>query len=464
MRFSGWASRWFLAAALPVTVVAMSAMPAVCRAQAPESAPEIENAKHSFEGVVVDRTFVRSGPSDTFYPTQNIEKGANVIVVAKKGNWLKIQPPEGSFSYIQKAFVNKYGDGKSGKVTTPTLIVRAGSSIQPQLQWAVQTKLDIGQDVAILGEENEYFKIRPPESAFLYIKADEVKPVRVLPKSGERPADPPALTTADPTTPMIPVTPLTPTPPEARVARPPRTQQPQTQQPQTLPTEAVAEEVPTTGPSGLETVTRLQKLEADFSAASGMPLTEQPIEVLLAGYQGLASSPTVPEPTRKMADARAATLKARAQARQQFVAYQKQQVDQASKLQAQVAEGTEIVQRIKKIDVRLYAAVGTLRPSTLQVGNGPVATRTTLYRLTDPATGRTMVYLRTADPKYPEMLGQFVGVKGDITPDGQLNLKVINPTLTEPVNPATVNGSVAAEIVPPSMAAKAPSASASGAE
>jgi uncharacterized protein YgiM (DUF1202 family) len=282
------ASRWLLAASLPVASAAAWAVPAVCRAQAADPAPEIENAKHSFEGVVIDRTFVRSGPSDTFYPTQNIEKGAAVIVVAKKGNWLKIQPPEGSFSYIQKAFVNKYGDGKNGKVTTPTLIVRAGSSVQPQLQWAVQTKLDVGQDVTILGEENEYFKIRPPESAYLYIKADEVKPVRVLPKSGERPADPPALTTADPTPPVAP--PQT----EVRATRPPRIQP----QPQTLPSDTVAEELPTTGPSGLDTVTRLQKLEADFAAASSMPLTEQPIEALLAGYQGLASSPTVPEPTR----------------------------------------------------------------------------------------------------------------------------------------------------------------------
>jgi hypothetical protein len=75
-----------------------------------------------------------------------------------------------------------------------------------------------------------------------------------------------------------------------------------------------------------------------------------------------------------------------------------------------------------------------------------------------------LVYLRTADPRYPELLGQFIGVKGDITPDPQLNLKVINPTVAETVDPATVNGSVAAEIVPPSLAAKAPTASASGAE
>ena len=456
------ASRWLLAASLPVAIAAVWAVPAVSRAQATDTAaPELENAKHSFEGQVnVRTTYVRSGPSDTFYPTQNIDKGATVVVVAKKGNWLKIQPPDGSFSYIQKAFVNKYGDGKNGKVTTQALIVRAGSTVQPQLQWAVQTKLDIGQDVTILGEENEYFKIRPPESAYVYIKADEVTPVRVLPKTGERPADPPAMTSTDPTPGTTPVT-SSGTPPTGKEPRVPRL--PKYEQPQTAPSE-VAMEVPTTGPSGLDTVTRLQKLEADFAAASNLPLADQPIDPLLAGYQALASSPTVPEPTRKMADARASTLKARAEAREQSLTFQKRQQEQDQKIQAQIAERSEIEDRIKKTDIRMYAAVGTLRPSSLQVGNGPASARTTIYRLTDPATGRTLVYLRTGDAKFNELVGQFVGVKGEIEPDAQLNLKVINPTLTEAVDPAKVNGSVAAEIVPPSLAGKIPTASAGGAE
>ena len=445
------AARWLLAASMPISLAAVWAVPGFCLAQATDAAPEVENAKHSFEGLVNNPTYVRSGPSDTFYPTQKIDKSASVVVVGKKGNWLKVQPPEGSFSYIQKAFVNKYGDGKAGKVTTPNLIVRAGSSVQPQLQWAVQTKLDIGQDVTILGEENEYFKIRPPESAYLYIKADEVTAVRVLPKAGERPVDPPALTTSDPITSVAPVK-------EVKVSKLPKYELPQT-----APS-AVATDVPSTGPSGLDTVTRLQKLEADFSTASNLPLAEQPIDELLAGYRELASSPAVPEPTRKMADARAATLKVRAEAREQFLSFQKQQQEQEQKMQAQAAERIEIQDRIKKIDIHVYAAVGTLRASNLQVGNGPASGRTTVYRLTDPATGRTLVYLRTADPRYTEMLGQFVGVKGEIAPDAQLNLKVISPTLTEAVDPAKVNGSVAAEIVPPSLATKIPTASVSAPE
>ncbi len=232
----------------------------------------------------------------------------------------------------------------------------------------------------------------PPKSAYLYIKADEVNPLRVLPKSGERPADPPRpLTTVESDNPEV----HHPRRPKREVTRPTRIQQPQT-----LPSETVAEEVPATGPSGLDTVTRLQKLEADFSAASGMPLTDQPIDALLAGYQGLASSSTVPEPTRKMADARAATLKARAEAREQFLAFQKQQTEQASKLQAQVAEGTEIEQRPSRRS--MFACMPPSEcsvPALCRLAMARPHLRTILYRLTDPATGRTIVYFRTRRPR-----------------------------------------------------------------
>ena len=57
--------------------------------------------------------------------------------------------------------------------------------------------------------------------------------------------------------------------------------------------------------------------------------------------------------------------------------------------------------------------------SSLQQGNA------TLYRLTDPATGRTIVYLRSNDPKYASLLNQFVGVRGDLTSDERLRMKII---------------------------------------
>jgi len=79
----------------------------------------------------------------------------------------------------------------------------------------------------------------------------------------------------------------------------------------------------------------------------------------------------------------------------------------------------------------------------------------TLYRLTDPANGRTVVYLRSNDERMPRMIGQFIGVKGEVVTDQQLSLRVITPTDMQTVDPNKLFTSVAATIVPPSLLSKA---------
>ena len=77
------------------------------------------------------------------------------------------------------------------------------------------------------------------------------------------------------------------------------------------------------------------------------------------------------------------------------------QAESAKRQQALKAEQQELADQIKKNDVALYAAVGTLRTSSFQSG------QTTLYRLTDPQTGRTVVYVRSNDPKYATTLAEL---------------------------------------------------------
>jgi hypothetical protein len=122
----------------------------------------------------------------------------------------------------------------------------------------------------------------------------------------------------------------------------------------------------------------------------------------------------------------------------------------AEQRQALVAERQEIEDRIKKNDIQVYAAVGTLRPSSLQIGQG------VLYRLTDPASGRTVCYLRSNDSKYGQYLNQFIGIRGNITSDPQLKSMVENPVDVQLVDATKVNQSIAAQIVPPSLAKFAP--------
>src|SRR5687767_8611801 len=157
----------------------LAILPLCARAQeeSGEALPQVDNARHQFVGRVASNSvFVRSGPSNSsFYPTMKLDKGQEVTVVGIKHDWLKIVPPKGSFSYVPQVYVTRRGDGKIGRVNS-SLNVRAGSSLNP-MKTTLQVKLEEGQDVTILGELDEYYKIVPPEGAYLYVNQRDVEPI-----------------------------------------------------------------------------------------------------------------------------------------------------------------------------------------------------------------------------------------------------------------------------------------------
>ena len=175
-------------------------------ARAQDVAPaEVENSKYQFAGVVnSNAVFVRSGPSENDYATMKLDKGAEVKVVGIRFEWLKVVPPEGSFCYVAKAFIDRRGAGNVGRVQQ-TLNVRVGSQLN-ELKAKIASKLEPGTDVEILGEEQEYFKIKPPAGVFFYINKQYVDPERpikvdatgneVAPQAGDTPVPAPAVVDA----------------------------------------------------------------------------------------------------------------------------------------------------------------------------------------------------------------------------------------------------------------------------
>ena len=105
-----------------------------------------------------------------------------MTVVGIKFDWLKIAPPEGSFCYVAKAYVEKRGDGSVGRVNNQAN-VRVGSSLNA-MKTKVSAKLEPGQDVAIIGEQDEYFKIKPPKDVYLYVNKQFVDPVKQVATAG----------------------------------------------------------------------------------------------------------------------------------------------------------------------------------------------------------------------------------------------------------------------------------------
>ena len=135
-----------------------------------------EKIKFPFTGKVTgDNVNVRSGPDINYYSTVRLMKGNLVEVAGQEYNWYKIVPPEGSFSWVAKSCVEKVGKNK-GVISRDRVAIRAGSKFTSR-KTAIQMIAKKGLEIEILGDDGEYYKITPPQGAYLWISVDYVKPV-----------------------------------------------------------------------------------------------------------------------------------------------------------------------------------------------------------------------------------------------------------------------------------------------
>jgi uncharacterized protein YgiM (DUF1202 family) len=544
-RFSLLASR-FSKAALLGAAIALAA-PAG-RAQDVSNiglSQEVENSRFTTGGLISSNAvYVRCGPGDNYYPTQKLDKGAKVKVVGAKFDWLKIEPPEGSFCYVAKLYVDRHGDGKVGRVNKDSINVRAGSQLSA-LKIGILCELHQGEEVEILGDEQEYFKIKPPAGAYLYVnkrfvdpdpeakpeaqasKPDTQKPIEVAkadapgapgPKPGPDPANPgetidldggnntpPTKPEPDPqpekakpddtatpgTNPPVETpktdTPITESPKtDTPITESPKTDTPITESPRTDEPKTTRTTPDTTSPPLTRTPktsakppaadqteappkpaatqaakpsektpadwtpeqaeSEFDKAEAEYFATRNQGVNEQPLESLIQRYEALSRTDKIPESMRRVAEARLPGLQARATAKSEIARLRSSEETLRQKQMALKAEQEELTRRIAERTIQVFTAVGTLQTSSLQQGQG------TLYRITDPATGRTVCYLRSNDnKKVVEHLGQFVGIKGQITDDPRLGARVVIPTDFAAIDPAKVHTTITAQIIPPSL-------------
>ncbi len=436
----------FFAQAMLAAVIFFT-LPVGARGQDATAQPDVANSKFQFSGTINSNSvYVRSGPADSYYPTMKLDKGAPITVVGIKFDWLKISPPEGSFCYVAKVFVEKHGDGSVGRVTKPDLNVRAGSNLNA-MKAMILTKLNEGDSVQILGAEDEYFKIKPPAGTYLFVHKQFVDPVKSLGPV----ADAAGVDTA------------------ARDDAPARTQTPSvTDRSIDTPIAEVMAEVPATQPDEATAVASTQptplaqaeadyeRLETQFADASRGNLEDQPLPEMIQSYEHLIRGGLLPASMQAMAQQRLVALKIRNEARAELLAANKTHDEAQQRQLAMQAERNELTARIKAGEMKVFSAVGTLRTSSLQLGNE------TLYRLTDPNTGRTLVYIRTANEKALPMLDKFVGVNGVIQHDRPLSAKVIIPTDFTPVDQDKVGASITATLIPPSLMPRGTQASTDG--
>ncbi|MFT3789122.1 MAG: hypothetical protein QM770_23590 [Tepidisphaeraceae bacterium] len=476
--------------------------------------PAIETGSNSFAGAVnTDGALLRSGPSENDYATRRLTKGDKLTVVGMRFEWLKVLPPEGSFCLVPQALVEKRGDGTVGRVTHNAATVRVGSELTPN-KHKVPMKLDVGADVQILGEVDEFYKIAPPAGVFLYVDKRFVDPVSATPiASNPTPTAPEPVTpkTPDPVTPTPAPTPepvatggtptdttgTTPAPDGGRFTvssdgtstpspggtpgttgtttpetgtttgagttnTPPvivtDTGKPTGVEPTTLkpindtpvPSTKPAQVAKTgTGANAAALSLKMQALEKQYEAAGQQEITAQPIEELIASYQAVLEEQNLAPVWREIGTNRLATLQTRKEIRDDFVATRKAKEESDAKARELKAEEQELQQQFAESAVTRYKALGKLSNSSLQFGPG------TLYRLTDPGTGRIVVYVRTADTSAGDMLGKFVGVKGKVVKDEARRITYIEPENFTVVDTTQVNVKVFGDFSPPSLAANA---------
>ncbi|MHC4858139.1 MAG: SH3 domain-containing protein, partial [Planctomycetota bacterium] len=150
---------------------------------------------------------VRSGKGTAYYACGKVNLDDQVTVVGEGFGWAEIIPPEGSYSWIHKNYVDVEDDQPTvGVLTGDNVRVWAGSdNIEPMRSSSMQTKLNTGEIIELFADQptdGDYYKIKPPAGAKLTINcglleyvgpAASPKPVAIPPRTAaEKPVDLPA--------------------------------------------------------------------------------------------------------------------------------------------------------------------------------------------------------------------------------------------------------------------------------
>ncbi len=138
------------------------------------AAPALAADDYPWDGQITGNNVnVRAGAGTAYYPTCKLNDGDKVRVVGELKGWYEIVPPPGSFSYIDRAAVQRH-TSDIGNVTREKSYVRAGSNISRRKS-QTQITLTTGDPVVILGEADGFYKIRPPEGVVVYVSKPYVQ-------------------------------------------------------------------------------------------------------------------------------------------------------------------------------------------------------------------------------------------------------------------------------------------------
>ncbi len=125
--------------------------------------------------------YVRSGPGQSYYPTDKLEAGQEVEVYRHDpGGWFVIRPPRGSFCWVSGRFLTA-GVDNLAVVIEDNVAARVGSRLS-DIRDVVQVRLNKGEVVELLeaktigtgASRQTWYKIAPPQGDFRWVSGKYV--------------------------------------------------------------------------------------------------------------------------------------------------------------------------------------------------------------------------------------------------------------------------------------------------
>ncbi|MDR1491402.1 MAG: hypothetical protein LBT05_01580 [Planctomycetaceae bacterium] len=132
--------------------------------------------------VVINETFLWSGPGNHYYPTTLLHVGDRLdVYFTVKETWCAVRPPKGCFTWVDARNV-ELGEKQIGTVLVNGVQARVGSDLSNQCG-AVQVTLERGEKVFVLerietpgdAKTPVWYKIAPPAGEFRFISRSDLQ-------------------------------------------------------------------------------------------------------------------------------------------------------------------------------------------------------------------------------------------------------------------------------------------------
>ena len=133
--------------------------------------------------ISADDVYIRSGPGQSYYPTDKLKAGQEVEVYRHDpGGWYAIRPPKESFAWVSGRYLTG-GQDNLAVVNTERVAARVGSRFS-DIREVIQVWLHKGEVVEVLdvkktgsgARRKTWYKIAPPSGEFRWVFGKYVDP------------------------------------------------------------------------------------------------------------------------------------------------------------------------------------------------------------------------------------------------------------------------------------------------